>query len=105
MVKKSKMFKANFRIPREEWEIFKLILARHRAYDMETGRLRQATASEQVRDDILVFIDKHQEDIAKLIEEIEQYAPNSPLLKTLKEFRGDEQEENDRKANMSSKKV
>ena len=93
MTGKRKLFKANFRIPREEWEIFKLILARHRAYDMETGKVRQATASDKLREDILVFIDKQQEDIQALIEETEQYAPNSQLLKKLKEFRGDEIEE------------
>jgi len=93
MVKKKDNIRATFLIPRDEWEIFKLIVGRHRVYDREKGVTRQATASDKLREDILVFIDEQQEDIKALIGELEQYNSKSPLLKTLKEFKGDEKEE------------
>lgn len=94
MIKKKKdNIRATFLIPRDEWEVFKLICARHRAYDMDTDKMRQCTASDKLREDILVFIDEQQDDIRALIAEIEQYNPDSPLLATLREFKGDEKEQ------------
>jgi hypothetical protein len=81
--------RATFLIPRDEWEIFKLICARYTC--SWGGKERTCTASDELREHILIFIQNEQnrKHLQSLIEYYEENKPNSPLLHSLKELRGD----------------
>jgi pyruvate-formate lyase len=89
---KPNMTRANFLIPTDEWQVYKLIIGRYKSYDEKKDVLRQATASDDLREYILDYIDKHEEHVKALIAEIEKTAPTATILSALKEFVRDEKE-------------
>jgi hypothetical protein len=92
--------RATFLIPRDEWQVYKAILGTFKAFNVNTGRTNPATPSDDLREYIYDFIGKHQDRLKTLIAEIEASAPNAPILKTLKIFvnQEEEQEKNEPKS-------
>lgn len=86
---KPNVTRVNILMPTDEYQVFKLIVGKHRAFDEDKNTMRTATVSDVIREFILEYIGEQKEHIPELIAEVEKHAPNSSILKTLKEFNGE----------------
>lgn len=84
-MKKEKMIRANFKIEKDAWELFRLLTGKFQAYDEKKGKLRPATASDVLREFINEYFTEHTKEIDEILQEMRRLNVDSSLRAMLEE--------------------
>jgi len=69
---KSTQIRANFIIPRSEWQLFRAMVQKQKAFTSE-GKERQATTSDVLRELIYDWMHENQNVLKDMTEELKKY--------------------------------
>ena len=70
---KSTQIRANFIIPRDEWQLFRAMVGTFKAFDSK-GKTHQATTADVLRELIHDWMFEHKDVIKTLSEDLKKYA-------------------------------
>jgi hypothetical protein len=69
---KSTEIRANFIIPRDEWQLFRAMVGKYKAFTPE-GKERQATAADVLRELIHEWMIEHKDILKQMTEDLKKY--------------------------------
>ncbi len=86
--------RATILMPRDEWQIFQYIVGKQKAFS-EDGKLKNATASDFVREFIFSYLSEHPEAINEMLKEARSHGIKNSLRTTLEEMNEKEVEKDE----------